>query len=166
MRGLYTDPPTSMKFTRSSLGSLCFFIVFAMPASAAESIVAKNAWARATAPGMTNAAVYMDVSSATDASIVGVASQAAASAELHETRVEGGVIKMRPVARVALPARQIVKIAPGGLHIMLVGLKQPLKSGERIPLVLTVDGPGGRQLVTAQAVVRPSTSTAMPDHSH
>ena len=155
-----------MKFTRSSLGSLCVLIVFAMPAGAANSIVAKNVWARATAPGMTNAAVYMDVSSATDAALVGVASQAAAGAELHETRLEGGVMKMRPVARVALPARQVVKIAPGGLHIMLVGLKQPLRTGERVPLVLTVEGPTGRQQVTTEALVRPSTSTVTPEHAH
>lgn len=165
MRGPYSDRLIVMKFMFSRSSLLCIFALLIASANAAE-IVVQNAWVRATAPGTTTAAVYMDLTSPSDAALVSVTSTAAQSAELHETRVEGGVMKMRPVARVPLPARQVVRIAPGGLHVMLTGMKQPLKAGERVPVVLTVEGPTGRQQVSTQAIVRPAASAPATDHKH
>lgn len=85
-----------------------------------------------------------------------VASPAAASVELHSTSLEEGVMRMRLVARIELPAGKTVKLARGGLHVMLVDIKQPLKPGDRVPLTLTVQRAdfASRSVFAVQADVR------------
>jgi hypothetical protein len=63
--------------------------------------------------------------------------------------MSGMVMKMRPVTGVDIPAGQPVSLAPGGLHIMLMGLKKPLKAGEKFPLTLTFDKAGTRTVDVA-----------------
>ena len=88
--------------------------------------------------------------------LTAVASPAAARTELHSTSVEEGVMRMRPVARIELPSGKAVKLAPGGLHIMLIGVKQPLKPGDKVPLTLTVQRAdfSSRSVFTVLAEVR------------
>ena len=134
--------------------------------SAAQSVIVKNAWARATAPGQTTASVYLDIASNADAALVSAVSPVAKSAEMHAMRMEGGVMKMRAVQKIELPARKTVKLAPGGLHIMLVGIRQPLRENERIPLELTIEGAGpAKSKVAVEAEVRPIGATS-ERHSH
>ncbi|MGH8640459.1 MAG: copper chaperone PCu(A)C [Burkholderiales bacterium] len=131
-----------------------------LPAAAAQPVVVSDAWVRAPAPGQKVAAAYMELTSRVNLSLVAVASPAAASVELHNTAVEEGVMKMRPVGRIELPAGKPVKLAPGGLHAMLVDLKQPLKTGDKVLLTLTVQRPdaASRSIFTVQAVVRDGPS--------
>jgi hypothetical protein len=68
--------------------------------------------------------------------LVGVSTPVAMTAEVHETSNDSGVMKMRPVASVPIPAGQSVTFAPGGTHIMLTGLKQRLLAGQSFPLTL------------------------------
>ncbi len=57
--------------------------------------------------------------------------------------------------KIELPAKKTVKLAPGGLHVMLIGVKQPLKPGDKVPLVLTIEAAdGARSTVKAEAEVR------------
>lgn len=135
-------------------------------ASAAQGVIVKDAWVRATAPGQNTAGVYLDIASNADAALVGAVSPVANSAEMHAMRMEGGVMKMRRVQKIELPAHKTVKLAPGGLHIMLVEIKQPLREKERIPLELTIEGAGRvKSNVKVEAEVRPLTATSEP-HSH
>ena len=122
----------------------------------AQPVTVKDAWVRAPAPGQKVAGAYMELVSRTDLALTGVASPAAARAELHSTSVEEGVMRMRPVASIELPSKKAVKLAPGGLHIMLIDLKQPLKTGDKVPLTLTVQRAdlSSRSVVTVQAEVR------------
>lgn len=108
----------------------------AMPANEAQAqpVAVKDAWARAPAPGQKVAGAYKELVSRTHMALTAVASPAAAGVELHSTSMEAGVMRMRPVARIELPAGKPVKLAPGGLHIMLVDIKQPLKPGDKVPL--------------------------------
>lgn len=108
----------------------------------------------------------MELVSRTPQALTGVASAAAARAELHSMSMEGGVMRMRPVARIELPAGKAVKLAPGGLHIMLVDLRQPLKPGEKVPLTLTVERPGAasRSSFTVEAEVRDAGSGTDRQH--
>jgi copper(I)-binding protein len=78
--------------------------------------------------------------------------------------MEAGVMRMRPVARIELPAGKSVRLAPGGLHVMLIDIKQPLKPGDKVPLTLTVQRADltGRSVFTVQAEVRASA----PDTAH
>ena len=101
-------------------------------------------------------AAYMELVSRTHMALTAVVSPAAAGAELHSTSMEEGVIRMRPVARIELPEGKPVKLAPGGLHIMLVDIKQPLKPGDNVPLTLTVQRAdlASRNVFNVQAEVR------------
>jgi len=135
-------------------------------AAAAQPVTVNDAWVRAPAPGQKVAAAYLELTSRVNLSLVAVASPAAAAVELHSTAVEGGVMKMRPVGRIELPAGKAVKLAPGGLHAMLVDLKQPLKAGDKVQLTLTVQRAdnASRSTFTISAVVR--EAAADPPHHH
>ena len=130
----------------------------AVPAGKAQAqpVTVKDAWVRAPAPGQKVAGAYMELVSRTDLALTAVASPAAARTELHSTSVEEGVMRMRPVARIELPSGKAVKLAPGGLHIMLFDVKQPLKPGDKVPLTLTVQRAdfSSRSVFTVLAEVR------------
>ena len=142
--------------------------LFALPACAAESIKLANAWVRAPAAGQTTLSAYVELTSDRDAALVAAGSPAAARVELHSSTVEGGVMRMRALPRIDLPAGQTVKLAPGGMHLMLIGVKQPVKPGDRLQIVLSIQPSGpaaGTSLttVTLEAEVRASASTS---HNH
>jgi periplasmic copper chaperone A len=109
----------------------------------------KDAWARAT-PGKaeTGAAYLTIVSPATDR-LVSVSTPVAKKAELHTMTTEGGVMKMRPLDGVDVPAGQPVTLKPGGAHIMLMGLNQPLQAGQSFPLTLSFEKAGQREVTVA-----------------
>ncbi len=130
---------------------------------AGPRIKAVNAWARpagasvAAHAGMagneTTSAVYFTIVNEgnTPDTLIGAASDAANKTELHETRVEGNVARMGPVAQAPVPARGSVEFKPGGLHVMLMGLKQELKEGGALELTLTFEKSGP---LTLQVPVR------------
>lgn len=99
-----------------------------------------DAWARPSM-GMDRAgAAYLVVSneSGKDDALIGVASPAAATAELHETTTTSdGTTAMSPVAEIPVPAGGSVTLAPGGYHIMLISLVEPLVAGQKIDITLT-----------------------------
>lgn len=101
-------------------------------------ITVSEAWARASPGAVTTGAAYVTLTGgAQPDSLVGASTQVASTAEVHETIADNGVMKMRPVPRVPVSPGQVVTFAPGGLHIMLTGLKHPLRAGESFPLTLT-----------------------------
>jgi len=111
---------------------------FAMPVRAQAQVAAENAWSRATPPGAGVGAIYLTLASAADDTLTGVSSPAASAAQVHEMAMDGAVMRMRELSTgLALPAGQKVSLQPGGYHIMLVGLKAPLKQGETVPVHLT-----------------------------
>jgi copper(I)-binding protein len=97
-----------------------------------------DAKARPTAPGG-NGAVYMIVMNhgATDDDLTGLSTPIADKAEMHRTVSADGVMRMDTVADLPVKANEALVFAPGGLHVMLTGLKQPLKMGDSFPLTLT-----------------------------
>jgi len=145
--------------------ALAAFGVLLAAAAQAQPASVKDAWVRAPAPGQKVAGVYMEIVSRTNTALVAVASPVAARAELHSMALEDGVMKMRPLERIELPAGTAVKLAPGGLHVMLIDLKQPLQRGEKVPLTLTVlqFDSGSRSVFTIRAEVRDADAKA---HHH
>ncbi|MEN9357758.1 MAG: hypothetical protein RL695_1929, partial [Pseudomonadota bacterium] len=108
------------------------------------NVTAQNAWVRATLAGQDSAAVYMLLSAREPASLVGIDSPRARTATLHEMILDGGIMKMRQQTRLELPVGKVVMLKPGGYHIMLTGLKQPLIQGQVVPLRLHFEeGSGG-----------------------
>jgi copper(I)-binding protein len=144
---------------------LIALLLFLSPAYA--QVTVKDAWVRATAPQQQVAAAYLQISSVEDLRLVAARSPIAGAVEIHETRMENNMTKMRPVASVALPAGKVVEFKPGGNHIMLMGLKGPVKEEESVPLTLVVEGRDGkRQNVEVKAMVRPLTAHGGGHHGH
>jgi hypothetical protein len=105
-----------------------------------QGIVVSNAWARASAGAATTGAAYFTVTdNAVADRLTGASTPAAGKAELHETRNENGVMQMRAVPALSLEPGKPITLAPGGYHVMLMGLKKPLKVGESFPLTLTFE---------------------------
>ena len=107
-------------------------------------LVISDAWARPTPPGVTVGAVYLRISNrgASADRLVAVSSPAAARGEIHEGRSRAGTIEMRQVPALACPPGATVSVSPGGLHLMLIGLRQSLAPGADLPLTLTFQGAG------------------------
>lgn len=115
-----------------------------------------NAYARATPPGARTAAAYLTIDNRGAAAdrLVGARSPAAAAVELHAMSHENGMMRMRAIARVDVPAHGRVDLAPGGVHVMIVDPKAPLRAGERFPLTLTFERAGA---IDVELDVKPLT---------
>ena len=96
--------------------------------------------------------------------LLGAQSPAVESIEIHETQMQGGVMKMRALAKgVALPAGKTVALAPGGIHLMLFGPRQPLVAGQSLPVTLRFEHAGA---VEALFVVEPREPSPPPAEDH
>ena len=125
-----------------------------------------DAWVRATAPGQDSAAVSMQITARQDARLVAISSPAAERVEIHIMKHEKGMMMMRRVEALALPANHPVKLGSGS-HLMLTGLKNQLAPGDHIQLVLTLEyADKHRETLTLSAEVRPlgHDMDSMPDH--
>jgi copper(I)-binding protein len=137
-------------------------------ASYAGDLEVSNAWTRATAPGQDAASVDLTIVSKQDAALVGASSPASKTAALHSMTMEGGMMRMREVNAIKLPAGKTINLQDGGYHLMLEGLKSPLKEGEAIPLTLTIKTSSGVNKVETSAKVGSLTATGAPamEHEH
>jgi copper(I)-binding protein len=146
---------------RSSTGALRTILAFAgsLAAFAAfAQVEVADAWVRATVPGQTTTGAFMELVAASDARLVGVSSPVAKVAEIHEMKMDRGVMTMRALARLDLPAGKPVALTPGGYHMMLMGLAKPLKEGETVPITLVVEDKAGRHELHTSARVRGLTA--------
>ena len=129
------------------------FMAIAVPAVAQVAVT--DAWVRGTVAGQMSTGAFMRLTSPADITLVGVASAAAKVVEIHEMKLEGGMMKMSAVTRLPLAAGKVVELKPGGYHVMLMGLAQPLKEGDTVPLSLTFeDKAGTKQMIVVKAPVR------------
>jgi copper(I)-binding protein len=150
----------SSPFPKSCLAALALAATLALaaPALAQAQVSVADAWARAVVPGQNATGAFMRLTAASDATLVDVTSPAAQIVEIHEMRMEGGVMRMSAVERVSLPAGKPVELKPSGYHVMLMDLKVPFKAGDVVPLTLTIeDRSGKKQKVEVKAKVRPFT---------
>ena len=113
--------------------------MLAAAAAAHAQVEARAAWVRGTVQGQTTAGAYMELTSGERANLLGAESPAARSAEIHEMKMEGNVMRMRAVPRLELPPGKTVELKPGGYHMMLVDLKRPLRKGDLVPIRLKVE---------------------------
>jgi len=136
--------------TRRALGAL----ILGLPASAALAhdftagdLAIGHPWTRA-AGANANGAGFMTLrnNGAAPDRLVSAASPAARVVELHTHIREGDVMRMRPVADIPVPPGQTVHLRPGGLHIMLIGLTEPLRQGASVPLTLRFERAGEVQV--------------------
>ena len=123
------------------LSYLAFGALFVVPAVAqTNKIRATSPWLRETAAGQTAGGGFLTLTNSGKAAdtLTGGSSALAAKVDVHTMTMEGGVMCMRPLKDgLPVPAGQTVELKPGGLHIMLTGLKRPLKRGETVPVTLS-----------------------------
>jgi len=102
-------------------------------------------WARATPPTAPTGGGFLTITNKGTAAdrLVSASSPAAASVQVHEMKMEGNVMRMRELANgLEIAPGATVTLAPGGLHMMMMGLKAPLKQGEKVPLTLVFEKAG------------------------
>ena len=135
---------------------LALALAACIPAYAATTVAVTDAWVRGTVPSQDTTGAFMTLTSTEDAKLVGVSTPIAKIAEVHETMNHGGMMHMEPVPSLALPRGKPVALQPGGYHVMLMGVRGPVKANAKVPLTLTIeDAKGKRSTVTVEATVRP-----------
>ncbi len=124
-------------------------------AHAAELVKVLDPWARATVPGQKVGGVYMEIVARENLRLAGVKTAAAETAEVHQMKIENGMMRMRAMPFLELPAGKSVKLEPGGYHIMLFDLRHSLVTGQKLKLELTLeDAAKRRHRVPVEAMVR------------
>ena len=124
-------------------------------------------WVRSTVAPQKATGLYAQITSAQGGRLVSVTSPMAGVVEIHEMKMDGDVMRMRAVPDLALPAGKAVALKPGGFHVMLMDLKQPLKAGDSVPVTLVVEGADKkRETIDIKAAVRAAAPAPAHEHKH
>jgi len=133
----------------------------------------EGAWVRSTVAGQSGTGAFMKITASEPLQLVGVRSPVAGVADVHEMAMDGGVMRMRAIPKLDLPAGKTVELSPGGYHLMLQDLKQPLASGSTVPLTLVLRDAKGVESklelqlpVAVQAPGGAAHGMAMDGHKH
>ena len=122
-----------------------------------------DAWVKSTVPGATVSAAYMQIQSASTIRLVKAETPAAGLVELHNMSMKDGAMEMKAMDAVEVPAGKSVTLKPGGMHVMMMKLKQPIKAGDKVPLILTFEGADRKPLVVK---LDAPARDAMQTHGH
>jgi hypothetical protein len=154
-------------FTKPSLrlAALAAATLLALPAWAQTTV--SEPWVRGTVAQQKATGAFMQITSTQGGRLVSAASPMAGVVQIHEMKMDGNMMKMAEVPALDLPAGKMVELKPGGYHVMLLDLKQPLKAGDMVPITLTVQGQDGKtQTIEVKAPVKALGAPAMPGHDH
>ncbi len=130
--------------------------------SSGAKIMVMEPWSRPSPMMAGNGVIYMTLMNNGNSAdvLLGVETDIAETAELHETKMENDVMKMSPLANIKVPASGSAALEPGGMHVMLINLKQELVSGEKIAFTLNFEKSGP---MTVEAEIREMGEAA--DHN-
>ena len=147
--------------------SILLAVVLAAGAQA-QTVEVKNAWVRATVQGQKATGAFMQITAQAVSTLVSVSTPVAAVAELHEMKMDGDVMRMRPLTKgLELPAGKAVQLQPGGYHLMLMELKLPLQKDTTIPLTLTLrDSKGVQSTQELRVPVLTAAPNGPVEHQH
>lgn len=142
------------------------FAIPALAAGVADRIEVVDPYVRMAPPGAKATGAFMLLRNAgeQDTQLVAAASAAASVTELHNHINDGGVMRMRQVKEIAVPARGEAQLKPGGYHVMLIDMKAPLKEGDHA--VITLKFADGSSKEVHAPVKRPSATMSMPGMKH
>jgi len=133
----------------------------------AGEVTVSDPWARATAPGQEVGLVGMEITSQKEARLIAVSSEASKTAEIHTMTMDNGVMQMRQLDDLLLPAKQTVTLGMSGNHLMLINLKRGLKAGDTVPLTLTVQfADKSKEKIKLKALVRPISPVSPMSSGH
>jgi len=134
--------------------------------SAFAQTTVTDAWVRGTVAQQKATGLFAQITSAQGGRLVSASSPVAGVVEIHEMKMEGDVMRMRAITDLALPAGKAVALKSGGHHVMLMDLKQVLKTGDSVPVTLVVEGADKkRETIEVKAAVR-AAAVAAPAHEH
>ena len=135
---LYINPQLIFALVISALLSLSTSLVNA------QALQIKDAFARATNPGQSVGGGYLTIENpnVTADKLMSVTFAKATSVQIHEMKMEGDRMIMRDIGTLAIPAKSKVELKPGGYHLMLMGLKEPLNDGDTIAISLQFEKAG------------------------
>ena len=131
---------------------LAFLVMLTLAAGALAQVTVSDAWIRATVPQAKATGAFMSLTSAQDARLVEVRSDAAGLAQIHQMEMDGQMMKMHAIAGLDLPAGKSVSLASGGYHLMLMDLKRQLKEGDTVALTLVFQKNDGKRETMALTV--------------
>ena len=151
--------------------SRIFCLLFAMVLTGgvqAQTVEVKNAWARATVQGQKATGAFMQITAPAARTLVSVSTPVAGVAEIHEMKMDGDVMRMRPLPKgLELPAGKAVQLKPGGYHLMLMDLKLPLQKDTTIPITLTLrDSKGVQSTQDLRVPVLSAAPAGQAAHQH
>ena len=151
--------------------SRIFCLLFAMVLTGgvqAQTVEVKNAWVRATVQGQKATGAFMQITAQAASTLVSVSTPVAGVAEVHEMKMDGDVMRMRPLTKgLELPAGKAVQLQPGGYHLMLMELKLPLQKDTTIPLTLTLrDSKGVQSTQELRVPVLTAAPKGQGEHQH
>ena len=151
--------------------SRIFCLLFAMVLTGgvqAQTVEVKNAWARATVQGQKATGAFMQITAPAASTLVSVSTPVAGVAEIHEMKMDGDVMRMRPLPKgLELPAGKAVQLKPGGYHLMLMDLKLPLQKDTTIPITLTLrDSKGVQSTQDLRVPVLSAAPAGQAAHQH
>lgn len=168
-----------MKFVPALL-AVALSAVIAAPVfagSAADGISAIDPHVRMVPPGQPTTGAFFVLKNADDKDhkMIKVESTVAKITEMHTHVSEGGMMKMRPVKDIEIKAKSETALKPGGFHVMLIDLKQPLKEGDNVALKLTFEDNSSKEITAPVRKIQVPMSMPMSggmggmegmDHSH
>jgi len=113
-----------------------------LSALAWSDVRTENGWARLLPPVVKTTAGYLEIASDTPDRLLSASSVAAQRVEIHQTQMKDGMMNMSEVAGIDVLAGETLNLAPGGYHLMIIGLKSPLQEGAFIPVQLQLEKAG------------------------
>ncbi len=143
--------------------SIWMVVTLAGTSMAFADVVVSEAWVRGTVKGQTETGAFMTLKSTETTQLIQASSPLAKMVQVHEMRMDKGMMMMRPVKALDITANAPVMLKPGSYHVMLMGLDKPLSKGEHVPLQLTFSTKAGvKTTVDVQAEVHDLTQANPP----
>lgn len=109
-------------------------------------VIVSEVWIKTTIPGTSVSAAYMRIQSPIALSLLRVEAPIAADIQIHDMKLNNGVMEMKALDSVAIPVGQMVELKPGGKHVMLTQLAGPIRNGDKVPLTLIFEDAGKKKI--------------------
>ncbi len=146
----------------------------ALPVVSSGLPTVSNVRVRTTVPGARVSAAYMEIAATQALTLIRAETKIAGITEIHSMAMRDGVMEMRALEKLDIPANTAVKLERGGLHVMLLQLNTQINAGDKVPLALTFQGPDGKPFkVDVEAVAETfgpaagaASGTKAPAHQH
>ncbi len=147
------------KFASGILAS----VLFSAACSVFADVTVSEPWVRGVVEGQTETGAFMILKSSEATKLISAASPVAKKVQIHEMKMHGDKMMMRPIKALAIPADSAFELKPGGYHVMLIGLNKPLVKGDKVPIKLTFRSKAGaKSTLDIQAEIRDLNYSATP----